>query len=720
MKALSVTHVRFLRALPLVVVALLGAYGLVASAGALGGVLLVAILVLGGALALWARTATWPCRHDTAHCDRSSAHCPGGPRRFLQLQLRWLLPGLGRAWPLAVGVLLVGAPRGRRAPARLVRAGSTRPARRARRLAGLGAAVPVLVARPGRATVGFHRDLLYLFGLRRSSPRSPLDARPTWAVRGVALAMAGVAALALSPASRRTCSRRPAASVRRKAGLPTDLLERPRRLLRGRGRFLSAPLLRRRSPVLRVLGAVALPVIGTTLLLTYSRGGLLVAVIGLAAYAVFGRPRGLLSALVAAAPGTAVAMKSAYDDTLLSGANPTSAAAVHQGHDLALVVLLCVVSAVVLRTLLLFLDRALEGESSPIDRHQTTLKRTAIGVTAIAVVVALALGAPGAIAHRWDQFVNQQATPTTPLIRSRLTSTSNNGRIELWTIAWNEFRAHPLDGTGAETFEISFYEHRPGQDVVVNAHSLYIETLGELGIVGLLFVLLFVLGTLAGLTPARRGRDRALYAALFSAALAWSLHAGVDWDWQMPAASLWLAALGGLALGRRSAGGESSVRSVSVRSFAAGIVVVGACVFPALVLASQIRLNEATSAYAAGNCTSADQLARSSIDILGTRAPSWQIEALCAVQAHDYRTAEMDLRGGLAADPSDWQLQAALAAATAAAGSDARAEVALARRLNPNDPGIRTLARALAGGPSAKARQAARTFLSQQSLIESG
>src|SRR6202043_504955 len=97
-----------------------------------------------------------------------------------------------------------------------------------------------------------------------------------------------------------------------------------------------------------------------------------------------------------------------------------------------------------------------------------------------------------------------------------------------------------------------------------------------------------------------RGRDRALYAALFSAALAWSLHAGVDWDWQMPAASLWLLALGGLALRGPGWRGTTGGMSASVRAFVAGAAVVGACVFPALVLASQVRLNEATAAYASG------------------------------------------------------------------------------------------------------------------------
>jgi O-antigen ligase len=574
---------------------------------------------------------------------------------------------------------------------------------------------------PGRATIGFDRDLLYLLTFALFASVGGTRARLILALRVVAFAMAAVAAVSLIS--------RVAPDV-----LATSLppqsdgrLAYPLTYWNALGVFCAVAAVfclhlasgddRR---LIRVLSAGALPVLGATLLFTYSRGGLLVAVIGLAAYAVLGRPRGLLSALVATAPGTAIAMKSAYDATLLSGGNPTSQAAVRQGHHVAFVVLACVASALVLRALLLALDRVLEGEQSPIDRFRSRLRGAALGAVVAAVAVALALGAPGAIAHRWNQFVNQQATPTTPLIRSRLTSASNNGRIELWTVAFNAFRAHPLDGTGAETFEISWYEHRPGQDVVVNAHSLYIETLGELGLVGLAFVLLYVLGTLVCLAPLRRGRDRALYAALFSAGLAWALHAGVDWDWQMPAASLWLAALGGLALGRPDRRATSSTRAVSIRALIAGAAVIGACVFPALVLASQVRLNEATTAFASGNCARADQLAQGSIDVLGTRASPWQIKALCAVRYGHYSRAAADLRSGLAVDPNDWQLQAALAAATAADGHDARGEAALARRLNPNDPGVRALARALARAPSPRTRRAALAFLSQQSLIESG
>jgi hypothetical protein len=710
-------------------VAALGAYGLIASAGALGVVLLVAILLLAGTVFLWARSADVAVQATIGRTATAALlTVPAILVVFFSFSSGGFFPDSVALGALAVGVLLVlrlavaDRPLAAFGPTALV------PLLGLAGLACWGLLSQFWSHAPGRATIGFDRDLLYALTFALFASLGSTRARLTWAVRAVAFAMAAVAALSLIS--------RVAPDVL-STSLPPQAdgrLAYPLTYWNALGVFcavagilalhLAASDGRR---VLRVLAAGALPVLGATLLFTYSRGGLLVAVVGLAAYAVLGRPRGLLSALIATAPGTAIAMRSAYDATLLSGSNPASPAAVHQGHHVALVVLGCVASAVVLRALLLALDAFLEGERSPIDRHRPKLRGAALAAAVVAVIAAIALGAPGAIAHRWDQFVNQQATPAAPLLRSRLTSASNNGRIELWDIAFDAFKAHPLDGTGAETFETLFYEHRNSPaTVVVNAHSLYIETLGELGIVGLILVALFVLGTLAGLAPFRRGRDRALYAALFSAGLAWALHAGVDWDWQMPAASLWLAALGGLALGRRTAPAENgtpdSGSSVwgSLRPFLAGALVLGACVFPALVLASQVRLNDASNAFASGDCTQADRFARSSIDVLGTRAPPWQIEALCAVRAGDYPLAQTDLRSGLAVDPDDWQLQAALAASIAATGSDARVQAAQALTLNPQDAGVQALAKALAGGPSLRGEAAARAFLSQQSLLVSG
>jgi hypothetical protein len=708
--------------LPLVSVAGLGGFGLVYARGAIGVVLLVAILLVAGALAAWERGADASAR--TVVGATATAFLLGVPAiliLFFSFSSGGFFPDSVSLGVLAVAVVFLARLGLSRQPLAGFTRGALVPLVGFAGLAGWALISQFWSHAAGRATIGFDRDLLYLLTFALFASVEATRARLTWAVRGVAFAMTAVAAVALiSRVAPDVLSTSLAPGSAGRLSYPLTYWNALGVLCAVAGVLCLHLASSDDRRVARVLAAGAVPVIGATLLLTYSRGGLLVAAIGVFIYAVLGRPRGLVSALISTAPATVIAMRSAYDATLLSGSSPESSPAVHQGHHLALVVVLCVALAVGLRVLLLLLDRVLEGDRSPIDRHDRALKRVALGATVTAVVVAVALGAPAAIGHRWDQFVNQQATSTTPLVRSRLASASDNGRIELWNIAWNAFRAHPLDGTGAETFEIVFYEQRPGEDVVVNAHSLYLETLGELGVIGLAFVLLFVLGTLAGLAPLRRGRDRALYAAVFSAALAWALHAGVDWDWQMPAVSLCFAALGGLAIGRPAQNGIARVKSSSAAVFIAGALVVGASVFPALVLASQVRLNEATNAYAAGNCARADRLARSSVDVLGTRAPPWQIEALCAVVNGRYRNAETDLRGGLGADPNDWQLHAALAAAIAASGSDARAQVAVAVRLNPNTGDIRALAQALAGGPSAKARSTARSFLDQQSLLVSG
>ncbi len=66
----------------------------------------------------------------------------------------------------------------------------------------------------------------------------------------------------------------------------------------------------------------------------------------------------------------------------------------------------------------------------------------------------------------------------------------------------------------------------------LDAHSLYLETLSELGLVGLLLLAAFVLVPFRRLVRSR-GAPGAPAAA--GAAVAFLAHAGVDWDWELPA-----------------------------------------------------------------------------------------------------------------------------------------------------------------------------------------
>ena len=110
------------------------------------------------------------------------------------------------------------------------------------------------------------------------------------------------------------------------------------------------------------------------------------------------------------------------------------------------------------------------------------------------------------------------------------------------------FLRHPINGTGAGTYATLWTRYGRSTARILNAHSLYLEELAELGIVGGGVVIAVVVSILVALARRARGPGRSVWAALFAGALMWAVHAGVDWDWQMPAATAWVFAAGGLAL----------------------------------------------------------------------------------------------------------------------------------------------------------------------------
>ena len=96
-----------------------------------------------------------------------------------------------------------------------------------------------------------------------------------------------------------------------------------------------------------------------------------------------------------------------------------------------------------------------------------------------------------------------------------------------WHVAWAQTEEHPLAGRGAGTFELAWLEAQPAPVFVRDAHSLYLETLAELGVVGLALLALALAAPLAAASwPAG--------AAATGGYVAFLVHAGVDWDWEMP------------------------------------------------------------------------------------------------------------------------------------------------------------------------------------------
>jgi O-antigen ligase len=123
----------------------------------------------------------------------------------------------------------------------------------------------------------------------------------------------------------------------------------------------------------------------------------------------------------------------------------------------------------------------------------------------------------------------------------RLVSIESN-RYAYWRVALATFADHPLRGVGSAGYRVEWLERRHIGEVVRDAHSLYLETAAELGLVGLLALAALFGGTAAGVR-----RETAVAAAALAA---WAVHAGVDWDWEMPALTLVAVLLAGRVIGR--------------------------------------------------------------------------------------------------------------------------------------------------------------------------
>jgi len=443
----------------------------------------------------------------------------------------------------------------------------------------------------------------------------------------------------------------------------------------------------RDHPVVRVAAAGAVPALAVTLYYTYSRGATWATAIAIVLYVLVGRSRGLLPAMLATAPPTLVALMTVHPAGDFNPADRFSDAALADGHRIALVVAGCMVAAAAIRAVLLRLDYRVERFSVP--------PRIARGIALSGATLVLALGlvglgafhVPDKVAAKYREFNSDSAVPG-QASGGRLLSANDNGRREHWDVALEGFRRDAWRGAGAGTYELTWARHRKTPTAARDGHSLYFETLGELGIVGLGLLLVCLLVLFAGVLRRARGRDGPLFAALLGAGVLWGLAAGVDWAWEMPAVTLWLFALGGAALAvrpeRQPAMASMHARYASVALRAA---VVAGClalaVLPARVAVSQARLEGSIASMHSGDCRSARLDARAALRALNSRASPHHVLAWCNLRAGRYTQAVESLQRALRNDPGSWSLLQASAVARASAGVDPRPQIRAATRLNP-------------------------------------
>ena len=542
---------------------------------------------------------------------------------------------------------------------------------------------------PARAVAEFDRALLYLlmFSLLATLPRTPATAR---------LVLFGIAGGAVFVCLGGLVTRVLPDVFPIAPNVLDERLSYPITYWNGLGLLAAIAIVfathftcsAREHPAARVAGAAVLPLLAATLYFTFSRASIVVMVIGVIGYVVLARPRGFVPALIAVLPTTAIAVIWSYEAELLARANPTTPGAVDQGQEVFVVLLLCALAAGAARYVLIRfgLDERLDA----IDVPKSTRNRITIvgaGVLLLAAGTAwIAFDVNDRISRQYEKFKEGDVIRESD-VRERLVAVGNNGRIEHWEHALDAFGDNPLKGTGAGTYELTWAQNRESDFTVRDGHSLYLETLSELGLIGGVLLVIVLGGILVGLAAHVRGRDREVWAALFVAAGVWALHAAQDWVWELPSVTAWVFAAGGIALARPP--GAAATRIVAPPRLArviAAIVVLALAVTPALNAIADARLRDSVSAFKAGDCQTAINQALSATSALGARPEPYAILAFCDVRLGKLELADRMMRNAIDRDPNNWVYHYGYALVLAAQGQDPREAIAEARRLNPREP----------------------------------
>jgi hypothetical protein len=268
-------------------------------------------------------------------------------------------------------------------------------------------------------------------------------------------------------------------------------------------------------------------------------------------------------------------------------------------------------------------------------------------------------------------------------IQEHLVAGTGSGRWQFWSSAVDEFAAHPVTGGGAGSFEPWWLERGTLALPVRSAHSLYLETLAELGFVGLALVAVGLLSLVA--TAARSGGTDA--AAVSAALIVFALAAGVDWVWDLPAVGLVAGATGGLAIAHRGSSVRPPERLTAWRPLAAALCLLVTCA-QALPLLSQLELEQSQSSVRAGKLGAALENARAARDLQPwATVPLVQV-ALVHELAGRLDAAQVSIDRALELNAADWRIWLVDSRLQTKRGAvwAARRSLCRAAELNPRSP----------------------------------
>ena len=443
-----------------------------------------------------------------------------------------------------------------------------------------------------------------------------------------------------------------------------------------------------KTTLARALAAAALPAMALTIFLTLSRGGIAAAILALAVFFALTSDRlpKLLTLLVAGAGGAILIAAATQRDALQHGL--LNATAHHQGNQvLAMTLVVCAGVGLIQAGISTAAVHGTRPRWSVVSRRQALA--FALASLLVLLVAAAAFDAPGGASHAWSDF-KAQGNPSGGT--QRLGSVAGEGRYQLWSSAAHENASKPLTGTGSGTFEYWWDRNGDIRSVVIDTHSLYMQTLGELGIVGLALLAAFLLTILIGgvratLRAGRRGRPQ--LAAAVAGCTAFCFTATFDWMWQIPVLPVALLLLASVLVtaGARAERNRAPLPWLPLRAPIA-LVALAAIAAIAIPLSSTSAVRQSQAEARAGDLTAALTAARTAQNAQpGAATPRLQ-QALLFEERGDLALAAAAARAATEREPTDWRTWLVLSRIEAERGlaGSALRDYRRARSLNPHSP----------------------------------
>jgi O-antigen ligase len=317
-----------------------------------------------------------------------------------------------------------------------------------------------------------------------------------------------------------------------------------------------------------LLSALAYPAMGVmlvTLMIAYSRGALVALTIGVTLWlcVVPLRLRGA-TVLIVGGLGAAGVVGWDFSRSVLTTDNIPLVERANAGHQLGVLLVTMILLLSIAGIAIGFLGSR---------RAPSRATRTRAGAILLALVVLALVGFAGALAHSHrgftgsvshavDALTNPDAKPP-PNTPGRLTAVASV-RARYWKQALQVFDANPVVGAGAAGYETASLRYRTVLLEVKHAHGFVVQTLADLGAIGLALVLALLLTWMAAAgrathmfnrrwtswrawldiragshpgwhdSPQRYTPERIGMLSMLCLVVVFGVHSLVDWTWYVP------------------------------------------------------------------------------------------------------------------------------------------------------------------------------------------